>query len=502
MTRKTWLVAGLARRSVRAKAACWLLVALFTTGRAAASELSDELKARRARVMEKLGPDAMLILWSAPPRVYSLDIDYEYRQDSNLYYLTGLTQDNTILVLMPGNTTRREILFVKDRNPSREQWTGALLTTAEAKARTGVDRVFTTSQFESVISALLQREPAGGDTEPIDAATFYDALSAGRARVAVAMPTRRVNDPLSAEQQFAQKIRDRYTGFQVMDASPILAALRMVKSPYERKVLTKSVEISSDAQMAGMRAAHSGAREYEVLAAIEAVQKTRGAESWSYPSIVGSGPNATILHYPRGEREMKAGELLLVDAACSYGYMAADITRTYPVSGTFSPLQKDIYQIVLQAQEASMSAAKPGGSLFEMHKKTIEVIKAGLLKLGLITDTTGEQWRMWYTHGSSHYLGVDVHDVGDNKAPLVPGMAFTIEPGIYIRPSVLDTLPRTAENNALIEKIQAAVTQYADIGVRIEDSFLLEESGLKRLSASVPRTIEEIEAFLKPKGSR
>jgi Xaa-Pro aminopeptidase len=486
---------------------CWVLGALvlgalLTARGASASEFSDELKARRARVMEKIGPDTMLILWSAPPRVYSLDIDYEYRQDSNLYYLTGLTQDNTILVLMPGNTARREMLFVKDRNPSREQWTGTLLTTAEAKARTGVDRVFTTNQFDNVIAALLQREPAGGDTEPIDAAKFSDALSAGRARVALAFPGSRITDPLAAEQQFARKIRDRYTGFQVMDASPILTALRMVKSPYERKVLTKSVEISGDAQMAGMRAAHAGAREYEVLAAIEAAQKTRGAESWSYPSIVGSGPNATILHYPRGEREMRAGELVLVDAACSYGYMAADITRTYPVSGTFSPLQKEIYQIVLQAQEASMAAAKPGGSLFEMHKKTIDVIKAGLLKLGLITDTTGEQWRMWYPHGSSHYLGLDVHDVGDNKAPLVPGMAFTIEPGIYIRQAALDNLPRTPANNALIEKIQPAVKTYADIGVRIEDSFLLEESGLKRLSSSVPRTIEEVEAFLKPKGSR
>jgi len=239
-----------------------------------------------------------------------------------------------------------------------------------------------------------------------------------------------------------------------------------------------------------------------VLAAIEAVQRGRGAVSWSYPSIVGSGPNATILHYPRGERQMQSGELLLVDAACNYGYMAADITRTYPVSGTFSPLHKDIYRIVLQAQEQAMAAARPGVSLQDVHNKTVEVIKAGLLKLGLITDTTGDQYKMWYPHGSTHFLGIDVHDVGDRKGPLAAGMAFTIEPGIYIRQSALDALPRTPENNALIEKVQPAVNRYRDIGVRIEDSFLLESTGLRRLSSAVPRTIEEIEAFLKPKGSQ
>lgn len=452
--------------------------------------------------MEKLGPDAMLILWSAPAQRYSLDIDYEYRQDSNLYYLTGLTQENTILVLMPGNKTRRELLFVKDRNPTRERWTGTLLTPEEAKSRTAVDRVFRSSQFDEVIAGILNRLPVGGDENPIDATRFYEALSAGRARVALALGPRQLNAPLTSELEFARKIRERYVGFQVSDASPILTELRAVKTPFEQRILTKSVEISGEAQMAGMRAAHAGAYEYEVLAAIEAVQKGRGAVSWSYPSIVGSGPNATILHYPRGERQMQAGELLLVDAACNFSYMAADITRTYPVSGTFSPLHKDIYRIVLQAQDEAMAAAQPGASLQDVHNKTVEVIKAGLLKLGLITDTTGDQYRMWYPHDATHFLGIDVHDVGDRKGPLAAGMAFTIEPGIYIRPTALDALPRTPENNALIEKIQPAVKKYADIGVRIEDSYLLESSGLRRLSSSVPRTIEEIEAFLKPKGSK
>jgi Xaa-Pro aminopeptidase len=227
------------------------------------------------------------------------------------------------------------------------------------------------------------------------------------------------------------------------------------------------------------------------------VHRGRGAVSWAYPSIVGSGPNATILHYPDADRQMQAGDLLLVDAACNYEYMSPDITRTYPVSGTFTQAQKDLYSIVLKAQEEGMKIARPGGSLRAIHNRTVEVIKEGLLKLGLIADATGDQYRMWYTHGASHYIGLDVHDVGARTRPLQPGMTFVIEPGIYIRQSALDALPRTAANLALIEKIQPAVTKYADLGVRIEDSFLLEEGGLKRLSASVPRTIEEVEAFMR-----
>jgi Xaa-Pro aminopeptidase len=472
------------------------LAALLLAAAAGASELSDDLAARRARVMERFGPDAMLILWSAPVQRYSLDINYEYRQDSNLYYLTGITQDETMLVLMPGNASHREVLFIKDKDPVQEHWRGRMLSPEDATARTGIGTVLTTSQFEPFVAAMLNRS-ASGSIDAREAATFFDALSAGRARVALPLEPRSVNDPLSPPLEFARQIRERFVGFQTTDATPTLTDLRMVKTAYERKVLVKSLEISSEAQVAGMRTAHPGAYEYEVKAAIEAVHRARGAASWSYPSIVGSGPNATILHYSDGERQMRAGDLLLVDAACNYGYMSGDITRTYPISGTFSPLQKDLYAIALQAQEEGMKVARPGASLQDIHKKTVEVIKAGLFKLGLITDVSGDQYRMWYTHGASHYIGIDVHDVGDRSRPLQPGMAFVIEPGIYIRQSALDALPRTEGNNALVETIQPAVRKYADIGVRVEDSFLLEESGLRRLSASVPRTVAEIESFLK-----
>jgi Xaa-Pro aminopeptidase len=483
-------------RRFRTVLAC-VCVFVFMVGTARASELSDDLRQRRARVMTRLGEEAMLVLWSAPTQRYSLDIDYEYRQDSNLYYLTALAQESSVLVLMPGNVSRREILFVKERDPAQEHWRGRILSLDEARARTGIQTVLTANELEPFIAAMLSGR-GSGEVTPQEAARFFAALSAGRAHVALALDAgRSLTGPPSPPLQFVQRIRERFVGFDTLDAMPILEDLRTVKTPYERTVLVKSLEISSEAQTAGMRATHPGAFEYEVKAAIEAVHRGRGAVSWSYPSIVGSGPNATILHYPDGDRQMQAGDLLLVDAACNYAYMSGDITRTYPVSGTFSPLQKDVYRIVLQAQEEAITAARPGASLQDVHAKTVEVIKAGLLRLGLITDTRGDQYRLWYTHGASHYIGIDVHDVGSRTRPLQPGMAFTIEPGIYIRPIALESLPRTPENIAFIEQVGPAVRRYADIGIRIEDSFLLEDAGLRNLSASVPKTIEAIEAFLR-----
>ena len=463
------------------------------------SELSDDLSARRARLMERLGPDAMVVLFSAPERNYSLDVDYEYRQDSNFYYLTGLVQQNSVLVLMPGNTSRREILFVSERNPEREHWNGRLLSRTEATGLTGIRTVIGRSQFEPFVAAMLGRRGTGDITDT-EAAAFFDALGAGRARVGLVLQAGGVADPLTPVQDFARRIRERYVGFQAVDVTPALTDLRMIKTAYERKVLVKSLEISSDAQMAGMRAARPGSWEYEVEAAIEAVHRSRGSVSWSYPSIVASGPNATILHYSENNRQMQAGELLLVDAAANYEYMSGDITRTYPISGTFTQAQKDIYSIVLQAQDEAMKVARAGTPLSQVHDKTVEVIKAGLLRLGLITDATSDQYRMWYTHGANHYIGIDVHDVGERTRPLQPGMAFVIEPGIYIRQSALDSLPMTPENRALVDKIQPAVKKYLDVGVRIEDAFLLEEDGLRRLTASAPRTIEEVETFMRTRG--
>jgi Xaa-Pro aminopeptidase len=474
-----------------------ICTALLVPASAAHTPLQDDLKARRARAMERLGPDTLAIFWSAPTRVYSLDVDYEYRQDSNFLYLTGIDQPDSILVLMPGNATRREILFVRDADPRREHREGHSLTTAEAAAESGVQTVMLSSQFESFVAAMFSKRALGADAAEYD--TFFGALNDGRAKLSMLLePQPTVSSPVGPNRQFGAKLRERFFGFTVHDATPVLHELRQIKTPYEQQVLRKSVAISSDAHKAGMREAAPGKFEYEVEAAIESVYLKNGAMSWGYPSIVGSGPNATILHYNRSSRRMEPGDLLLVDAAGSYQGYTGDITRTYPVGGSFTREQRDVYEIVLAAQEAGIKAARAGNRFSDIQAACDDVLRAGLVRLGLVVNSTGQQFKIWSTHGVSHWIGLDVHDVGVPR-PLGPGMTFVIEPGIYIRDAALDNLPNTPENAAFVEKVRPIVKKYRNIGVRIEDSFLLTETGLERMSASVPRTIDEIESFMRKK---
>jgi Xaa-Pro aminopeptidase len=472
-----------------------LTVLLLAPALASGGPLQDDLAARRTRAMEKLGAEALAVFWSAPTRVYSLDVDYEYRQDSNLLYLTGMDQEETILVLMPGNATRKEILFIRDADPRREHWVGHSLTPAEATAQSGIKTVMRLGEFEPFIASMLSRRAPDGSTA--EYARFFEALAAGRARVALMLERQAsLDEPTGPVTSFAAKLRERFFGFTIQDATPIVHGLRQVKTPYEQEVLRKSVAISSDAHRAGMKAAAPGKFEYEVEAAIEEVYLRSGAMSWGYPSIVGSGPNATILHYGKSSRKMEAGDLLLVDAAANYQGLTGDITRTYPVTGTFSREQRDLYGIVLAAQEAGMRAVRSGVETSAVQAACDEVLRAGLLKLGLVTEPTGTQFKIWSTHGVLHYIGMDVHDVSTRRV-LESGMAFVIEPGIYIREAALDNLPKTAENAAFIAKVRPLVQKYRDLGVRVEDSFLLTETGLERLSNRVPRTIDEIEQFMR-----
>jgi len=461
------------------------LVCLATAAAAAAGPLQDDLKARRARAMERLGPDALAIFWSAPERVYSTDVNYEYRQDSNLLYLTGIDQEDTILVLMPGNAARKEVLFVREADARREHWNGHSLTPAEATEQSGIAAVMTVNQFEGFIASAFasQERPIG---------TLSLLLE----------PQRNLTDPPGPARQFASRLRERFFGFQVKDATPILNELRQIKTPYEQEVIRKSALISSDAHKAGMRAAAPGKYEYEVEAAIEEVYLRNGAMSWGYPSIVGSGPNATILHYNRSSRQMKTGDVLLVDAAANYQGLTVDITRTYPINGRFTPEQRELYEIVYAAQEAGIKAAKIGARTQDIQNACDEVLRAGLVKLGLATDATGNQFKIWATHGVTHWIGHDVHDVGVRGKPLAAGMTFVIEPGIYIREAALDSLPKTPENVAFANKVRAAVQKYRDIGIRIEDSFLLTDTGLENLSRSVPRALDDVERFMAAKGTR
>ena len=466
---------------------------------ALAGELQDDLKARRARVMEAIGPESVLVHWSAPLRVFSRDVDYEYRQDSDMLYLTGIGQDGSALVLMPGNKTKKSILFVSDADPRREHYEGHLLTKDEAQQASGVDEVRFASGLDSFLSGLMNGYPPGERLTEYagEYDAFFDALKAGKARLAVVFGRRPgPKEDLPAAYDYAERMRQRVPGLTLTDATSIVWGLRQVKTPFERGVLQRSADVSADAHRAAMRATKPDRYEYEVEAELEKVYLQRGAPSWGYPSIVGSGPNATILHYDRSRRQMKAGELLLIDAAAFYEGMTADITRAWPVSGKYSKEQAELWRLVLAAQEAGMKAAVAGNHTTDVEKAAEEVVRQGLLKLGLVTDAASKQHRTWYTHGICHWIGLDVHDVGDYRRALEPGMSFVIEPGLYIREAALDALEDTAENRAFKEKVRPVVQRYKDIGVRVEDSFLLTETGLVRLSARVPRSLEEIEAFM------
>jgi Xaa-Pro aminopeptidase len=471
----------------------------------AGTPLQDDLAARRGRVIEKLGPQAMAIFWSAPTRVYSHDVDYEYRQDSDLLYLTGITQDETILVLVPGSA-KQAFLFVHEPNPARERILGHVLTKDEVRAQSGIETVYFVREFEPFVTALFNQRAYGARTAfgaasnptPQGFEPFFDAIRRNTAVLALPLgPRPAPSQPLSAAYEFAAKTRDRFLNVTFTDVSRIVAELRHVKTPYERTVMTRSAEISSEAHLAGMRAAKPGRFEYQVEAAIEHVYLDNGAMSWGYPSVVASGPNATTLHYTASSRQMQDGDLLLVDAAANYQSYTADITRTYPVNGTFTPAQRDIYDIVLDAQTAGLAAAKADRAIRDIDNAANAVLKAGLLRLGLITDPSGDQFRVWALHACCHWIGIDVHDAGDYERRLEPGMTFTVEPGIYIRPDALTHLPDTAANRAFIQKVRPAVEKYQHIGVRIEDSVLLTESGLQNLSGTVPRTIAEIERLMR-----
>jgi Xaa-Pro aminopeptidase len=468
-----------------------------------AGPLQDDLKARRGRVMERLGPEALLIVWGDSS-------DENDPAAPNLYYLTGTTQADSILVLMPGNATKKEVLFVRPFNVRREHWDGHSLTPKEATELTGVETVYTLDQFEPFIEAMFSRRPFSPGREdpfgapsdkPVEHEAFFTALDQNRARLAIVLGQRLLSEPLGKPLEFANRLRERFDGFTLRDAGEIIHGLRQIKTTFEQGILRRSLEISNEAHMAGMRAAAPGRHEYEVESAIEAVYLKNGAMKPGYESIVGSGPNSMVLHYRDSSRKMERGDLLLVDAAGSYQGYTGDITRTYPVSGTFTPAQREIYELVLAAQEAGIKAVKAGNRVSDITTACTEVIKKGLLKLGLITDTSGDQYRIWATHGPVHWIGLHVHDVGVTSV-LAPGMAFVIEPGIYIREQALETLPATKENLAFIEKVRPVMKKYLNTGVRIEDSFLLTPTGLDRLSAPVPRTIAEIESYLRAQPTR
>jgi Xaa-Pro aminopeptidase len=473
-----------------------------------------EVALRRARVAEMVGNKGILILFSTEPRVYANDVNYEYRQENNLYYLTNLEQKRATLVMMPGNGVTPEILFLPRRNPAAETWTGHMYSPEEASQISGVREIWEASEFEPFLNALRNRRPYRPQPEQIlmssqsgstmtQGSSFeklFDSAAKNAAQLYMLVP--RTVDSLEyrQEQRFATEWAKAPSGYAIKDATAIFVEMRLQKSSLELALLQHAIDITTEAHERAWVAAADAKWEYEVDAQVAYTFKLRNADHWGYPSIVGCGPNATTLHYEESQGQVKPGELLLMDVGAEYGHYSADVTRTFPVSGKFSPAQAEIYQIVYNAQEAGAKVARPGALKSDVHRAATEVIKNGLLKLGLIVDRNSDQYRLWFMHGTSHWLGMNVHDVGElpgrAEPKLAPGMVFTNEPGIYIRPDALDNLPKTPENQRLIAAIKPAFEKYKGIGVRIEDDMLITPGGVKWMTEALPRKISEIENFI------
>lgn len=451
------------------------------------AERHAELAKRRAAVAAKMADKSMLILFSAEPKLYTNDVDYVYRQENNLYYLTALKQVGATLVITKDGTAITETLFLPKRNPMRETWEGKMYSREDATRLSGLKRIIDSSERDAFLQAVKDKMAFSSKE-----GAAIDASGIGKIYLLLPMSERDSNGhrEFRVENEFAKSLVE--ASFE--NAQPIFADLRHIKSPYELKLLQHAIDISTEAHMRSWATVHAAKMEYEVQAEVEYTFRRRNADFWGYPSIVGCGPNATTLHYVESQGEVKKGDLLLMDVGAEYEHYTADITRTFPVNGKFSKEQAEIYQIVYDAQEAAAKATKPGVTFQQVSAAANDVITAGLMRLGLITQPS--HTRIWYMHGLGHWLGMNVHDVGRYGAPLQAGMVFTNEPGIYIREDALTNLPDTPENKAFIEKVRPAFEKYKNIGVRIEDDMLVTPTGVAWMSKDLPRTIADIENFM------
>ncbi len=465
------------------------------------AERQTELARRREAVAKRMAPNSIMILWSAEPRNYAGDVDFYYRQENNLYYLTNLKQGEATLVIAKNGDSVSEYLFMPKRNPQFETWNGKMYSNDDATRISGVKTIIDSAEQTAYFTALGKKEAfasKGGVSVPAAAESLYLLLPNGE---------RDSNGTaeFARESGFSKMV----SAYKVVNARPIFAELRSIKSPLELKLLQHAIDITTEAQMRSMAMVGRAKMEYEVHAEVEYTFRRRNADYWGYPSIVGCGANATTLHYVESQGVVKQGDLMLMDVGAEYDHYTADVTRTYPVNGKFSKEQAEIYQIVYNAQEAVAAVTKPEAKMSAIEKTSIDTVKAGLLKLGLITSLDGtydasingqnvkiSQHRLWFMHGNSHWLGMNVHDVGDYLAPLKPGMVFTNEPGIYLREDALEYLPDTPDNRAFLAKVRPIYEKYRGIGVRIEDDMLVTATGVEWMTKELPRKIDDIEAFM------
>jgi len=433
-------------------------------------KIVKEANRRRKELMAQMEENSIALVAAAPQVTRSNDTEYPYRQNSDFYYLTGFEEDEAVLALIPGREQGEAVLFCQERDKTKELWTGILLGPERAGKNLLVDDAFPMGDVDEILPGLIE----------------------GRERVYYSMGRDHRFDQRIME--WVNNIRSRVRlgahppgEFLVLDH--LLHEMRLIKSPLEIELMEHAAQISARAHERAMLAARPGLHEYHLEAELQYEFLRSGARAPAYNSIVASGANACILHYVSNRDELKDGDLVLIDAGCEFHGYAADITRTFPVNGQFSAEQKALYDVVLEAQLAAIDAVRPGAPWDAPHNATVRVITEGLVKLGLMKGDVDaliedEAYKDFYMHRAGHWLGLDVHDVGDYKIDdnwrlMEEGMVTTIEPGIYVAP----------DN----KKVDA---KWRGIGIRIEDDVLVTKSGSRVLSHDVPKTTEEIEALM------
>ncbi|MEY4514604.1 MAG: hypothetical protein RLZZ450_6726 [Pseudomonadota bacterium] len=424
--------------------------------------------ARRKALLEAMGKGVVII--AAPPTfIRNNDVEHDYRQGSDLYYLTGFDEPDSVLVLSTEHAEHRAVLFLRPRDPERETWDGPRLGIERAPDALGVDAAFNIRELDERLPSYLENVKRVHYRIGLDRRFDEHFLSA---MDVVRMRARRGGEYPS----------------EIVDPGVLLHEMRLKKSQDEIGVMRRAAVITREAHLAAMRAARPGRFEYEVEAELLRTFRAHGSERPAYGSIVGAGPNATILHYRKNDRRLEEGDLLLIDAGAEFGYYASDVTRTFPVSGTFSPAQRAVYELVLKSQLAAIEAVRPGATIEGVHEETVSVLVDGLLELGLLAGDKQQivergDYKKFYMHRTSHWLGMDVHDVGryhqgGAPRPLEPGFVLTVEPGLYISP-------------------QAEVDPaFRGIGIRIEDDILVTAEGHENLTFDIPKAVPELERIL------
>ena len=429
-----------------------------------------EFARRRKNLMGMMDKHTIAIIPGAREVTRSRDTEYPFRQNSDLFYLTGFEEPDAVLVLVPGRRPGQVVLFCRERDPDMELWNGYRLGPEGAVAYLGVDDAFPIDDLDEILPGLIE------GTQRIYYSMGHDDVFDQRVMGWVNQIRKLVRTGAAPPADFT-------------DLAFLLHEQRLIKSAAEVRVMRKAGEISAAAHVRAMQECQPGRYEYHLEGAIQHTFAEHGARFPAYNSIVGSGANACVLHYTENASKMRAGDLVLIDAGCEYQGYAADITRTFPVSGQFSTEQRAIYDVVLEAQRAAIAKVRPGNAWNQPHDATVRVITRGLIKLGLLRGKErelikSEAYREFYMHRAGHWLGLDVHDVGEYRVDgrwrqLEPGMVLTIEPGIYI-----------AADNTKVPK------RWRGIGVRIEDDVVVTEQGCDVLTGDVPKRADEIEALM------